>query len=110
MALLFTFFWRGEISPNISNSQNCAPYSDIGSVVKAGDVKGCDCLTDMSQKKQCQTNISDATFYVNALKQVNPSLCYSISILEMKNTCLKLVQGKLDYYNKSKILTASSTK
>ena len=89
------------VSSTTVQNQNCNPYSDISTAIKTGDTKSCDCYTDVAQRSQCQGKISDATLYTSALNQSDLSICNKISAVEMKNTCLKLVQGKIDFTNKS---------
>jgi len=79
------------------SSEGCDPYQDINITTRTGDIKGCNCLVDSKQKKQCQDNILAAGTYTGALKESNLSACAGISNLEMKDSCLKIVQGKIDY-------------
>lgn len=90
-----------SVSSTTVQNQNCNPYSDISTVVKTGDTKACDCYADATQRSQCQGRISDATLYTSASNQSDLSMCNKISAIEMKNDCLKLVQAKIDFTNKS---------
>jgi hypothetical protein len=103
VALFFVLMPKEEV-------KKCDPYINLDSVVQTGNLEGCDCLADEAQKTICQKNISNAVIYTKALKQTDLSLCQEISLSQMKEACLSAIKGKIDFLQKSKNLTATSTK
>jgi hypothetical protein len=107
IALAFVFWPRNIENVNNPSNQACNPYLDISTIVKTGDLKSCDCLTDVAQKSLCQNNISNATSYTSAIEQADLSQCNKIGDPGMKAACINITQGRIDFTNKN--LNASST-
>jgi len=98
-----------EASSNNPATLNCNPYTDIIAAAKTGDLSGCNCLTDVTQKGICLGNLSDAAIYTKALKESNLSLCSNISLIGMKDACLRIVNQKISFANQSGSLPATTT-
>jgi len=105
---IIIYFFGGKISSNIAKSQRCIFLIDIRDINFNGDPNQCDCLKDIYQKDMCLVNIKDTSLFTQATKQMDFSLCDGISVLTMKNGCINVVQGKIDFINKS--LSATSIK
>jgi hypothetical protein len=82
------------------NKKVCTPYADIATAVKTGDAKSCDCFRSDSLKKQCQTDISDATSYTSAVNRGDLVACEKILNEGMKEACVNIAQSKIDFINK----------
>ena len=80
-----------------NNDDKSKPYLNIEEIVKTGDTKSCSCFSDISRKNQCLTRISDATIFSKAVRESNLLLCEKVSLAEMKDSCLKIVQGKINF-------------
>jgi hypothetical protein len=89
----------------------CEPFLNIAEISKTGDIKSCDCLVDQTKIKQCQSAISNATSYTNALNQNSLTACNNISDIGMKEACISITKAELDFIkqNEAKKVTASTT-
>jgi hypothetical protein len=87
----------------------CDPYKNMDLIVKDGNLKGCDCITDSARKIKCQDDILNAILYSNALKQTDPALCADISSASLKSDCIDLVKGNAAFYDQIINLAASTT-
>jgi len=99
---IFIYFFGDKISSNIAKLQRCIYLIDIKDINFNGDLNQCDCLKDIYQKDMCLVNIKDTNLFTQATKQMDLSLCDGISVLTMKNGCINVVQGKIDFINKQK--------
>jgi hypothetical protein len=90
----------------------CSPYLNINSTIKSGDLTVCDCLNDEDKVKDCQNTIINAGNFTSAIQKSDLSQCEDISDKKMKDTCVQITQGKIDFANKSENsnLTATSSK
>lgn len=108
--LLFVFWPKNQLT--VVDQSVCKPYVDIASIIKTGEIRGCDCLKNIEQIKSCQDTITGAGSLTTATQKSDLSQCNNITDEGMKAACISITQGKIDFAKKNNtvILPATSTK
>jgi hypothetical protein len=77
----------------------CQSYTDFESAKNSGDAAACDCLSDPAEQTQCKVNINNANSYTEAVKNSDISACENIESIQMRETCIKITTGKIEFTN-----------
>ncbi len=75
----------------------CDSFTDMSSIINTNDIDKCQCLKDEIQILKCQSDLRDKNLYDKAISETDINICDTISLVDMKNSCLNLVQSKIDY-------------
>jgi hypothetical protein len=86
-----------ENSIKIVEQDSCESFTNQALVFDNGDVDNCECLENEIQIAKCQADLGNRDLYDQALVETNIEICENINTADMKNSCLKIVQSKIDY-------------
>jgi len=81
----------------VTEQDSCESFKTVASVYDNGDIDNCGCLENDSTVTKCQTDLANRNLYNQAVVETNLDLCNAINIEDMKKSCLKIVQSKIDY-------------
>jgi hypothetical protein len=100
ISFVITFINKKDAVSDVQNQtseSSCEQFTTAADIFDNGTLADCGCLDDEIEKSQCELNIENRDLYNEALSTPDINLCEGISINNMKESCLKVVQSKIDY-------------